>query len=130
LFTTSMLLDSPPVKGALEGIKTLNEHEIWIVTGRPSMIKNITEKWLSVIRLNMTSFSLSVRENKLSVANGFDVFIDDFFDEVVNFGQAGIYTLLFDRPWNQSGVLPETCKRVHDWDTIISLIKKLQEQKN
>jgi uncharacterized HAD superfamily protein len=64
------------------------------------------------------------------VANGFDIFVDDFLDEAVSFARAGVNTLLYDRPWNQSEVLPESCRRVRDWETIVSLVKKLEENNN
>jgi uncharacterized HAD superfamily protein len=128
LFNGPFLLDAPPVEGALEGMKLFDAHELWIVTGRPSMVKKITEAWFRRYGVRYDKLLFVRPGNKLSVAQGFDVFVDDFLDEAVSFGQSGVYTLLYDRPWNQSEILPESCRRVHNWETIVSLVQKLEEQ--
>jgi uncharacterized HAD superfamily protein len=130
IFTGSRLLDAPPVEGAISGIKALNGHELCIVTGRPYMIKDVTEAWFTRHAVKYDELIFARPGNKLSVAHGFDVFIEDYYDEAIKLSEAGIFTLLFDRPWNQSEVLPASCRRVYDWNTIVSQVKQLEERRN
>ena len=130
MFNTPRLLDAPPVEGALDGIKSLNEHELCIVTGRPYMIKNLTEEWFARYAIRYDQLLFARPGNKLSVANGIDVFIEDYYDEAVKLSEAGIYTLLYDRPWNQSLFLPESCQRVYDWDDIVTAVRQVETGKN
>ena len=44
---TDLLMDAPPIDGAVEGLAALDGHEIWIVTGRPSTLQDLTESWLT-----------------------------------------------------------------------------------
>jgi uncharacterized HAD superfamily protein len=122
---TDLLMNAPPIDGAVEGLTALNGHEIWIVTGRPSTLQGLTESWLSRRNIRYDRIIFDRIMNKMMVGPEFDVFVEDFLDGARVIAEAGVYTLLFNQPWNQSPALPKNCRRVYDWTTIVSLIKEL-----
>jgi len=107
-------------------MKSLDKHELCIVTGRPYMIKSLTEAWFARHAIRYDKLIFTRPGSKLAVANGIDVFIEDYYDEAIKLSEAGIQTLLYDRPWNQSLFLPDTCQRVRGWEDIITAIKAIE----
>jgi hypothetical protein len=67
--------------------------------------------------------------DKLLVGPTFNVFVEDFIEEACAIAKAGIFTILFDQPWNNTSTLtlPENCKRVYDWNAMLLLINDLAE---
>lgn len=122
---TDLLMNAPPIDGAVEGLAALHGHEIWIVTGRPSTLQGLTESWLACRSIMYDRIIFDRAMQKMMVGPQFDVFVEDFLEGARVIAEAGVYTLLFNQPWNQSPSLPENCRRVYDWMTIVSLIKEL-----
>ena len=52
-------------------------------------------------------------------------FVEDFLDETITIAKAGIFTILFDQPWNHASKLPGNCKRAYNWDGVLQLINNL-----
>jgi uncharacterized HAD superfamily protein len=123
---TDLLKDAPPVDGAPEGLAALDGNEIWIVTGRPASLRGLTEEWLFRNNVRYDHIIFDRTMNKMLVGPDFDVFVEDFLEGALVIAEAGIFTLLFNQPWNQSPALPENCRRVYDWPTIVNVIDKLQ----
>jgi uncharacterized HAD superfamily protein len=69
------------------------------------------------------------RGDKLAVGPKFDVFVEDFLDEIKTIAKAGIFTILFDQPWNQTSNLPANCKRTYNWDDVLKIISGLEQIK-
>ena len=118
---------APPIKGAIEGLSILSKHEIWLVTSRPISTKSNTLSWLHENKVSYNHLVFARRGNKLSVGSTFDVFVEDYIEEVYTIAEAGISTILFDQPWNKTSILPRNCKRVYDWNAITLLINDLEE---
>jgi len=130
MYNNRLLLEAPPVEGALDGIRSLSGHELCIITGRPYMIKHVTETWFSNYAVKYDELIFATPGSKLSVAGGIDVFIEDYYEEAIRLSEAGIFTLLYDRPWNQSLFLPDSCRRVKDWNDIVSVVRTIEAAEN
>jgi len=122
LFDSDALLYAPPIDGAITGLSALRDHEIWLVTSRPLSTQELTLSWLHDNSVHYDQIVFNRRGNKLSVGPKFNVFVEDFLDETVTIAKAGIFTILFDQPWNQSSELPPNCKRAYNWDDVLQLI--------
>jgi uncharacterized HAD superfamily protein len=122
LFDSDALRYAPPIDGAITGLSALSDHEIWLVTSRPLSTQELTLSWLHDNRVYYDQIVFNRRGDKLSVGPTFNVFVEDFLDETVTIAKAGIFTILFDQPWNQSSKLPPNCKRAYNWDDVLQLI--------
>ena len=123
---TDLLINAPPVDGAIDGLSALDGHEIWIVTGRPSTLQDLTEAWLSRRKIRYDRIIFDRVMNKMLVGPEFDVFVEDFLEGATVIAESGVFTLLFNQPWNQSMTLPENCRRVYNWSAIVNWINELQ----
>jgi len=115
-----------PIDGALAGLSAISHHEIWIVTGRPSSLQEMTLSWFDANNVHYDTMVFDKRGIKNTAGPEFDVFVDDFIDEVAAVAGSGIPALLFDQPWNQSESLPANCRRVYDWDAVVGAVRKLE----
>ena len=127
LFESDALRYAPPIDGAINGLSTLSKHEIWLVTSRPIITQDLTLSWLYDNGVHYDQIVFNRRGDKLAVGPKFDVFVEDFLDEIKTIAKAGIFTILFDQPWNQTSILPQNCKRVYDWKALLLLINDLEE---
>ena len=116
---------APPIDGAITGLSALSEQEIWLVTSRPISSQDLTLSWLHDNKVHYDKIVFTRRGDKLSVGPKFDVFVEDFLGETVTIANAGIFTILFDQPWNQESRLPVNCKRVYNWDGVLKQINNL-----
>ncbi len=119
---------APPIKGAIEGLSMLSKHEIWLVTSRSTSMQNLTVSWLQDYQVSYDHLVFDRSYDKHLVGPKFDVFVEDFLEEAVILAESGIYTILFDQPWNKAATLPNNCQRVYDWNAILSLINKFENQ--
>jgi len=125
LFNSDALRDAPPIDRAINGLTALSEHEIWLVTSRPTSIQDLTLSWLHDNKIHYDQIVFNRRGDKLSVGPTFDVFIEDFLDEATTIAKADIFTILFDQPWNQESKMPVNCKRAYNWGDVLQLIHSL-----
>ncbi|MFC1995382.1 hypothetical protein ACFLVM_00680 [Chloroflexota bacterium] len=130
--TWEQILDSdlfrhaPAINGAIEGLSAISKHEIWLVTSRPLSTQDLTLSWLRDNKVHYDHIVFNRRGDKLSVGPKFDVFVEDFVDEACTIAEAGIFTLLFNQPWNNTSILPKNCKRVPDWSALLLEINRLE----
>jgi uncharacterized HAD superfamily protein len=126
---TDLLQTAPPMSGAIEGLKELGHHEIWLITGRPVSLRDLTVSWLNEkgIKYNRIEFDSGKTTGKLSLERQCDVFIEDLLEAANLLANSGIITLLFNQPWNQTPELPERCRRVYDWSQVLTEVKKLEK---
>ncbi len=125
LIDSDALRYAAPIDGAINGLSALSEHEIWLVTSRPISTQDFTLSWLHENRVHYDQIVFNRRGDKLSVGPIFSVFVEDFLDEAITIAEAGIFTILFDQPWNQASKLPANCKRACNWDGVLQLINNL-----
>ncbi|MFC1968519.1 hypothetical protein ACFLVX_03930 [Chloroflexota bacterium] len=125
LFNSDALQYAPPIDGAINALSALNEHDIWLVTSRPLSMQDLTLSWLHDNGVLYDQIVFNRRGDKLSVGPIFSVFVEDFLDEATTIAKAGIFTVLFDQPWNQASTLPANCKRAYNWDGVLQLINNL-----
>ena len=123
-----LIMNASPIAGAIDGLSAISRHEIWLVTARPGFIQSLTESWLNEREIRYDNILFDMGGNKHSARPGFDVFIEDFVEEARIIANAGIYTLLFNQPWNQTTSLPENCRRVHSWNDIVLAVNKLASE--
>jgi uncharacterized HAD superfamily protein len=127
ILDSDLLRHAPPIEGAIEGLSALSKHEIWLVTSRPMSIQSLTLSWLRENEVRYDHIVFDRRGDKLSVGPIFDVFVEDFLEEAYTIAEAGIFTILFDQPWNNTSTLPQNCKRIYDWKGMLKLINDLSE---
>ena len=123
-----------PIKGAREGIKKLREeHELVVITSRPSDFEKKTRDWLDVYFPQQ--FSRVFFTNHFSKSGGptkrkvdicldlkVDVMIDDSADFIMECYENNVRALLFHTPWNRKRILPSSVQRVTSWPEIVSII--------
>jgi uncharacterized HAD superfamily protein len=126
ILDSDLLRHAPPIKGAIEGLSALSKHEIWLVTSRSKSMQRLTLSWLNDNKASYNHLVFGRHGNKHSVGPAFDVFVEDFIEEVRAIAEAGIFTILLDQPWNKTTRLPKNCKRVYEWNTILRLISNLE----
>ncbi len=128
MLKADLLQSAPPITGAIEGVNLLGDHEIWIITGRPVSIKNLTISWLNKnrIRYDRIVFDSGKALGNLSMEKHCDVFVDDQLEAANLLADAGVFTLLLDQPWNQATSLPKNCQRVYNWNEIIAEVNKYE----
>jgi len=127
LLNGDSLLDAPPVEGAIDGLASLRGHEVWLVTGRPASMQPNTLAWLSRYGARYDNIVFGRQGDKQEIVRGFDLFVEDFAEEACSVAETGVLTLLYDRPWNRTEVLPDGCRRVHGWDDIIAEMRRLEQ---
>jgi len=129
ILISNFLRNAQPINGAIEGLSTLSQHEIWLVTGRPASMRSLTELWFQKKNVKYSNIVFDRIEHKLAVGREFDVFVEDYLEEACAIAEAGVFSILFDQPWNQAPALPEKCRRVYDWKGVVQVIDKLASQR-
>jgi len=124
---TDLLRYAPPIEGAIQGLSSLGKHEVWLVTARPASLQEVTLSWLAEYNARYDHIIHDRYGDKVQAGRGFDVFVEDHLDEAHNIAEAGVFSILMDQPWNQSPVLHPNCCRVFDWNSIITLVNKLEQ---
>ena len=126
---TDLLRHARPVEGALSGLLELSRHETWLVTARPSHMQDLTESWLAENNAKYDHLVLGRYGDKLLAGDGFDVFVEDYLEEARAIAKAGVFSILLDQPWNQASSLPQNCRRVFDWESIVELVGELEKER-
>lgn len=127
VYDSDTLQSAPPIKGAITGLSVLREHEIWLITRRPTSTRSHTVSWLRRYKIKYDHLIFDSSPQKHLVGRGFDAFVEDNLEQACAIAEAGIFTLLLDHPWNQAPTLPKRCRRAEDWNAIVLYIKRLEE---
>jgi uncharacterized HAD superfamily protein len=120
-----LLHRAAPIEGALEGLAALGRHEVWLVTARPAFMRELTESWLAENGVSYDNIRFDMSGSKAEAGPAFDLFVEDFLEEARPLAEAGIYTLVYDQPWNQAPALPDNCARVYGWDDVLEIVDEL-----
>ena len=92
-------------------------------------MQDLTESWLVENNAKYDHLVVGRYGDKALAGQGFDVFVEDYLEEARAIAEAGVLSILLDQPWNQESALPENCRRVFDWQSIIELISRLEEER-
>ena len=104
----------PVVKGALEGVNKLSkEHSLHIITSRPHIINNKTNRWIqkhfqnkirSVHHTNQVSSKRSPKKLKSEICRELklEVFVEDHVEYAADVASLGIKVFLLTTRWNKS----------------------------
>lgn len=112
-----------PVDGALEAIEQLSkDHELHIITARPSDSRAVTERWLQKylpshfagIHFTNDYEPGSGSKGKICRELGVAFLVEDSLTHAQDAAAAGTPVFLMDAPWNQE-TLPENVFRVRSW---------------
>ena len=143
LFYRSEYFDNiRPVKGAKDNLRKLKDHghELIVITGRPSHLKEKTTKWLEehfediLDQVHFADHTVHPRgwsKGEMCKKLGIYHHIDDFLAFAQSCVENGISVFLLDRPWNRNVELDIKIKRVFSWDEIsMDLIKLKNNERN
>lgn len=124
-----------PMPGAVAGIGALEKqgHEVYVVTSRPRMIKDLTLRWLrknfgnvfkAVFFSNQPAYgSFGPTKGEICRQIRAKVFIDDQLSYCRECLEEGRRVFLFDNPWNKDLDVPSGVIRAYSWPEIIENIK-------
>lgn len=128
--------NGPLVVGAKEGIRELQKiARMMIVTSRPRSSEGVTRRLLElhfpgvfedVVFISHYGSSKGHKLTKGHVCKekGIQAFVEDALHNAESVASVGVPVVLLDAPWNQ-GPLPVGVTRVHNWNEIVSAIKKV-----
>jgi len=123
----------PAVRGAVDMIHQLSVvYSITVITSRPENVRELTTNWLNqhvpdilgeIHFLGHYHGPESRRKSKGEVCKelGVGLFIEDSLANAENVAEQGIPVLLFDKPWNQ-GDLPPNTIRMYSWEGIREML--------
>lgn len=120
-----------PMPGSIKGIQYLcQNHELLIITSRPTILEQKTEAWIQkhfpdtfshIVLTNQYSKENTPSKTKAEVGKelGIELMIEDGLEFALNCSEAGIKVFLLDMPWNQVKSLPKNITRVHSWEQLV-----------
>lgn len=112
-----------PVKGAVEGLRELSErNSIHIITYRKYRARQDAVEWLDNHQVPFDSISFAKDKAKAGLILGIDTMIEDDWSSAISTANAGIDTILYNRPYNK-GITPKLITRVYDWNEILNVIE-------
>ena len=116
------------VEGAKEVIKDLNEnHNLYFVTARDEMLKDITQGWLNENDLGYIDVHLLGSDYKVNKAKELEcnIFIEDNPSNAMQLAQEGLTVLLIDNNYNKD-IDNENIIRVSSWNDIKDFILNMK----
>jgi uncharacterized HAD superfamily protein len=132
LITDILCKDLPIYPGASSTLEKLSRegHTIYLLTGRYSHLREITEAWLKDNGVPYNELHLLEMGKKYQVnISGLDVIVEDSLDEALEWSTRVKTILLFDHPYNQTLNVKNLTKRVYSWDEIYLEIHRLAGDK-
>lgn len=120
-----LLSNLSPIEKAHEVLEQLSKHhEIILITARPNIYRDITEKWLRdhSIPYHKIIFTNFQAKTKYCLDNKINLFIEDSLENAIVISEVGIPVLLFDAPYNRRD-LPKFVFRKFNWDEILEFIE-------
>lgn len=127
-FYSSKFYDRMPfVNGARKGILKIGEkNEVFFVSARYSIVRDKTRRFLieqfpkSQVFYSGSYIDLGKTKAEICLENGIEVMVEDEPGNALECNQAGVRTLLLNKPWNQG--LNEKIERVYNWSEILEKI--------
>lgn len=110
--------------GALRGVNRLSSWgKIWLITARPERTMPYTENWLKTKCIRHDKLIHTGRSHdKIKLAKDLNIMIEDNGYTANEFAEAGIYTILFRRPWNAQFKEKKNLQVVTSWSQIINVV--------
>ncbi len=120
-----------PVKDAVRYVSFLKEagHALPTITSRPIISLDVTSNSLQRYFLNAISeinFSSEFHDNGLTdtkadicKSKGIELMFEDSLENALRLAEKDVKVILFDCPWNQSGIKNENIFRVKGWEEAI-----------
>ncbi len=136
-FETDGFKNMPLVVGAKEGIGELGKsHELYAVTGRQNVVKEITHEWLDRNFPNVFKVieftnnypkdgSPTLTKGGVCGRLGCEVLIDDDTRHVESLMKYGVKLIVPHKPWNGHHRLPDSIIRVDNWSEIVEAVNKI-----
>ncbi len=116
-------MEIAPMPGAAAGLARLREQgcEVWLVTGRPEIVRPSTEAWLARggFAYDHLVMGLAGSEKVEALPRAPLLACDDRADAVTAYAAVAQVAYLYARPWNRDGAGPENMRRVEGWGEII-----------
>jgi 5'(3')-deoxyribonucleotidase len=112
--------------GAIQGIRELATlGDVIVVTHRPKQAVVDTLAWLAYQQLPLTGVHLlTAEENKGLVRPGFDVFLDDKPQNIIDVrDNSTAFTYIMRRPWNEGISVPGD--EVRNWAEFVGKVRDL-----
>jgi len=122
------------VNGAREGIlKSSEKNQICFISARYSTVREKTSEFLlehfPMSKIFYSRSYIDPGKTKAEICKDLEigVMIEDELNTAIECHEAGIRTLLFDKPWNRSlngnRKISGELERVHNWEEILEKIK-------
>ena len=114
-----------PIEGAVEAVTSLELlHDLYVITARDENLAPATERvsaihfpdrFKGIHYLHRNDINVLGTKGDVCLSLEIDLMVEDSLGNAEHLSQAGIRTLLFDRPWNQTPMLPQHVTRVFGW---------------
>lgn len=121
-----------PYEGAIEFINEYyrrSKHVVTFISGRRSEFRIVTFNWLDQWFPHIPyELILAGKADKGQIAknSGIHVFIEDYFDGVLDLARNGIFVFMPVRPWNRDVKLPNVIS-FHEWKDIMCILDFYKE---
>jgi uncharacterized HAD superfamily protein len=117
-----------PIAGASESIRALlrGGHHLTIVTSRVLHKLEIAEAWARTHDIDIAIPFIGAGKNKSKAPylEGFDIFVDDSLEKLLNIVDVVKHSFLFDQPYNSGLVTPPNISRAHGWPDLMEKIQR------
>lgn len=136
-FETEQFRALPLVEGARQGVaKLAKEHELYIVTGRQNVTKDVTCQWLDrnfpgVFKaVEFTNNypqdgGSTLAKGEVCRRLGCEVLIDDDTRHVGSLMECGVKLIVLRKPWNEGHQLPDSVICAEDWRGVVEAVNQL-----
>ncbi len=127
-----------PTKGAIEALQFLiQDFDIVVITSRPQSVEDITIKLLrkhfpeifkKIYFVNTYIGPDKKSKAQVCIENNVELFIDDLLSNTISTSEAGIPTIIFDRPWNRINIRNNgRTVRCKNWKSIVKLAEGIRK---
>ena len=123
--------DLPLNKGAKETLEKLSRegHNIYLLTGRYDVLRNITQSWLKEKGVTYTQLHmLNIGEKYMADIQPMDLIVEDSLEDALEWSQKVKNVLIYDQPWNRTLNVRNLTKRVYSWNDIYQAVQNLKNQ--
>ncbi len=129
LITEILKQDLPLYTGAKETLERLSRegHSIFLLTGRWSYLREITQGWLKNKGVPYNELHLlNIGKKYQANISKLDVIVEDSLEDALEWTQKVNKVLVYDHPYNQSFNVKNLTKRVYNWNEIYQEIQQLK----